>query len=94
MLSNVQSPKTTQIAFNIVGHDININNGIKEPTHGYHNCDTNHILIFGGYVKERESLCMHVQVIIRANAILNYIDARVTWPRYEGSYMVYRPKLH
>lgn len=35
---------------------IKINNNIKEPTHGYHNYDTNHILISGGYVKVRESL--------------------------------------
>ena len=35
---------------------INIDNGIKEPTHGYQNCNTSQILIFGGYVKVRESL--------------------------------------
>ena len=27
---------------------ININNGSKEPTHGYQNCNTNKILIYGG----------------------------------------------
>ena len=32
---------------------INIYNGIKELTHGYQNCDTNHILIFGRYLGER-----------------------------------------
>ena len=31
---------------------ININNGIEE--HGYQNCNTSQILIFGGYVKARE----------------------------------------
>ena len=35
---------------------INIDNGIKEPTHGYQNCNISQILIFGGYVKVRESL--------------------------------------
>ena len=34
----------------------NINNGIKEPTCQYLNCNSDHILIFGGYVKVRESL--------------------------------------
>lgn len=41
-------------------HGINsinyINNVIKEPTCGYQNYDTSQILIFGGYVKVRESL--------------------------------------
>ena len=32
---------------------ININNGIKGPTHGYQNCNTTSILIFGRYVKVR-----------------------------------------
>ena len=27
---------------------------MKEPTHGYQNCNTSQILIFGGYVKLRE----------------------------------------
>jgi hypothetical protein len=35
---------------------INIINGIKEPTCGYHNCNTSQMLIFGGYVKVRDSL--------------------------------------
>ena len=33
---------------------ININNVIKEPIQGYQNCNTNQILIFGGYDKVRE----------------------------------------
>ena len=35
---------------------ININSGIKKPICGYENCNTSQILIFGGYVKVRESL--------------------------------------
>jgi hypothetical protein len=35
---------------------IKINNGIKEPIYGYQNCNTTQILIFGGYVKVRESV--------------------------------------
>ena len=35
---------------------ININNGIKEPTQGYQNCNTNQITIFGWYVRVREYL--------------------------------------
>ena len=35
---------------------INNNNAIKEPTHGYRNCNTSQILVFGGYLKVRESL--------------------------------------
>ena len=30
---------------------IKIKNGIEKPTHGYQNCNTNQILIFGGYDK-------------------------------------------
>ena len=51
---------------------INNNNGIKEPTHGYHNCNTNQILILDGYVKVRESL--DIRVIIWVDTILNHID--------------------
>ena len=58
---------------------INIDNGIKEPTHGYQNCNTSQILIFGGYVKVRESL--YTWVIIYVNTILNHIDIRVILSR-------------
>ena len=30
---------------------INSNEGIKEPTHGYQDCNTTHILVFGAYVQ-------------------------------------------
>ena len=49
---------------------ININNGINEPTHGYHNTSQN--LTFCGYVKVRESL--YTQVLIWVTTILNDID--------------------
>ena len=35
---------------------ININDGIKESIREYHNCNTTKTLIFGGFVKVRESL--------------------------------------
>ena len=35
---------------------INLISGIKEPTHGYQNWNSSGILIFGGYVKVRETL--------------------------------------
>ena len=60
----------------------NNNNGIKEPNHGYQNCNTNHILIFGGYSKMRESF--NTQVIIKAKTILEHNDTR-----YERSCMAY-----
>ena len=44
------------------------NNDIKEPSRGFQNYYTNHILIIGGYVKMRE--CLHTQVIIGVNTIL------------------------
>ena len=44
---------------------ININNGIKEPTPGYQNCNTNQILMFGGYVQMREFL--YILVVIWVN---------------------------
>ena len=51
----------------------NINNGIKEPTRGYQNCNISHILIFCGYVMVRESLC--TRVIIWVNTMLNHIES-------------------
>ena len=63
-----------------------INKGVKEPTHGCQKYNTSQILIFGGYLKVRESLC--TQVIIWVDTILNHSDI-VT---YEGSCMLYRPK--
>ena len=69
---------------------INTNNGITEPTLGYQNCSASHILIFGAYVKVRESL--YTRVIIWINTTLNHIDARGILPRYEGSCMLYRPE--
>ena len=50
---------------------ININNGTKESTCGYRNCNTNQILIFGGYVKVRESF--YTGVIIRVNTYLTIL---------------------
>ena len=35
---------------------INIFDGIKEPIHGYQDCNTSKIMIFGGHVKVRRSL--------------------------------------
>ena len=67
-----------------------INNGIKESTHGYQNCNTNQIMIFGGYLKVTESLS--TQVIIWVNTILNHIDIRAILPTHEGSCIIYRPK--
>ena len=52
----------------------NINNGVKEPTHGYPNCNISRILTFGGYVSVRESL--FTQVLTWVNTILNHIDTR------------------
>ena len=69
---------------------ININNGKKEPTCGYQNCNTSQILIFGGYVKVRESL--YIRIIILVNTILAMNDTKVILPRSESSCMVYRPR--
>ena len=63
--------------------------GIKELTYGYQNCNTNHILIFDGYVKVRGS--SYSKGITWINIILNHIDTRVTFPRYECFCMAYRP---
>ena len=69
---------------------ININNGIKEPTHEYPNYNTSQILIYGGYVKMRESL--YTQVVIWISTILNHFDTRTNMPRYQDFCMVYIPK--
>ena len=52
--------------------------------------DRSQILIFGGYVQVRESL--DILTIFWVNIILNHIVARVIWPRYEGSCVLYRSK--
>jgi len=72
---------------------ININNDVKELTSRYQNCDINDILILGGYVKVRESLYVRV-VVFWVQTILNYIDIREIFARYEGSCMVYRSYWH
>ena len=63
---------------------INTDNGIKEPTHGYQNCTTSQLWIFGGYIKVRESLS--TWVIIWTST---HFDTRAILPRYEGYCMVY-----
>ena len=70
--------------------EIGINNGIKDPTYGYRNCNTSQMLIFSGCVKVTGSL--YTRVLIRVKTILNHIDTRAFSPRYEGSCMVYRPE--
>jgi hypothetical protein len=47
---------------------INISNDIKEPTHGNQNCYNTQILIFGGYVKVKESL--HIRISVWLSIIL------------------------
>lgn len=69
---------------------ININNDIKEPTHGYQNYKTNQILVFGRYLKAREYL--YARVIIWINTILDHIDTETILLKYESSCMVYRHK--
>ena len=36
---------------------------------------------------------MYTQICIWVNTILNHIDTMEILPRYEGSYMVYRPEI-
>ena len=71
---------------------INISNDIKEPTHGYQNCHTTQILIFGGYVKVRESL--HTRISVWVNTILYHIDIMVILLTFEGSCMLYIPEWY
>ena len=56
------SPMLDQYTSQCMVSIVNIDNGIKEPTGGYCNCNTNQILIFGGYVKVRNFL--YTQIII------------------------------
>ena len=51
---------------------------------------TSQILIFGGYVKVKESF--YTRVIIWVNTILNHIDTTAILSRYEDSCLVYRPE--
>ena len=51
---------------------ININDGIKEPTWGYQNCNTIQILIFGGHVKVRESYYTQIITWVKTIFILEY----------------------
>ena len=48
---------------------ININNGIKEPTRGYQDCNTSQVVVLGGLSK-CENLCIPI-VIIWVNVMLN-----------------------
>ena len=68
---------------------ISFNNGIKMPTHGHQNSNISQLLIFGGYVKGRDSW-----FIIWVNTSLNHVDTRTILPRYEGSCMVYIPEWY
>jgi hypothetical protein len=56
----------------------------------YQNLNTSQMLLFGGYIKIRESL--HTQLYIWVNTILNYIDTTVNLPRHENSCIEYRPE--
>ena len=47
---------------------------------GIENCNSGHILIFGGYVKVRESL--YTRGVIWVHTISNRIDTRAILPRY------------
>ena len=47
------------------------------------------ILIFGGHVKA-VSESLYTLFIIWVITIPNHIDTRTIFPRYEGSYMLYR----
>ena len=67
---------------------MNINIDVKEPTHGYQNCNTNQILIYVWYVKVRES--WYTQVIIWVNTILHHSDTKVILPRL---WTLYRPHM-
>ena len=71
---------------------ININNGIKKPTHRYQNCKTNQILVFGRYLKAREYL--YAWVVIWVNTILDHIDTEAILLKYESSCIVYRPEWY
>lgn len=51
------------------------------------NRNTNQILLFGGYVEVRDSLCM--VFIIWVQTIQNHIDTTTIVPRREGSCVVY-----
>jgi hypothetical protein len=42
--------------------------GIKEPYHRYKNCNTSQILIFGGYLKVKESLYTRVNIWVNTIA--------------------------
>ena len=69
---------------------INIINSIKEATRGYQNCNTNQLLIFGGYVQVREAMC--TCVIIWVNTILMNNNVGTILLMYQGLFMMSRPK--
>lgn len=70
---------------------INDDIGTILPTHGYHNCIIDQMLIIDGYVQMRKSL--HTRVI-RMSIHSSHIDAWANLLRYEDSHMVYRPNWH
>jgi hypothetical protein len=58
----------------------------------YQNCNFSQILIFGGYVKVRESL--YTQVMLWVNTILDHVGTIVVLPRHGSSCIAYRPEWY
>jgi hypothetical protein len=55
-----------------------------EPTHmAIKDCSFSQILIFGGYLKVRESL--YIRVIVWIDTVLNHFDAWAMFLRCQGS---------
>jgi hypothetical protein len=67
---------------------INMNNVIKELTHGYQNCYSSHTFVLSGYVKVRKYL--YARVISWDIVIPYFVDTRAILHGYGGSSMVYR----
>ena len=71
---------------------LNINYGIKEPTHGIQYIV---LLVKYGYlmgISRQENLCIPSYCL--GQYILDHIDSRAFLQRYEGSCIVYRPEWY
>lgn len=61
---------------------INMNDCINNLSDWYENCNTNQVLIPGGYHKLKES--SYTQYVTWVNTILNRTDTWVIIPSYQG----------
>lgn len=57
-----------------IGNQVNVSNGIKEPTHAYPRCNANQVSTIDMYLQVGESL--YTEIVTCVHTLLNHIDAK------------------